>query len=270
MVKKRLDQLLVDKKIVESREKGKRLIIAKQIQVNNQYILKPGTMVDINSEIILIKSDTEFVSRAGDKLNKALKEFQINVKNSIAMDIGSSTGGFTDCLLQNQAKLIYAIDVGYNQLCWKIRQNPQVIVMEKTNFRYCKKADFNHQINFACCDVSFISLKLIIPIIEKIISNNGDIVLLIKPQFEASSKDVHKGKINDPKIHKEVIKKIWNLSNLYHFSVFGLTYSPILGNKKKNIEYIIWLKKTTKVKNNINSTNINNIVDNAWKKLVNK
>ena len=270
-MKKRIDQILVDKKIVSSRGKAKQLIEAKSVLVNNKYILKLSTIIDDSSDIVIEKSNNDYVSRAGVKLEKAIDSFDINVQGLVALDIGSSTGGFTECLLRKGVKLVYALDVGTNQLEWKLRNNDKVISMEKTNFRYCKKADFKYEIDFACCDVSFISLDKIIPNISLILSAKRYAVILIKPQFEAGKGKVVNGKITSKKIHIEVINKIIKLSIENNFSIVNLDYSPITGNKKKNIEFIIQIQKIDiNPINNFSNDKIIKIVNDAWIKLLDK
>ncbi len=264
---KRIDILLVEKKIVSSREKAKELIISKKVIIDNKFVLKSSTMVNSNSNISIINDKNKFVSRAGQKLEKAILNFKLNINNLIALDIGASTGGFTDCLLQNNAKLVYALDVGTNQLNWELRKNDKVISIEKTNFRNINENFFKHRIDFICCDVSFISLDKIIPNIKKVLKKYGDAVLLIKPQFETSRDKVKNGKITSKKIHKEVINKIIKICLKYSFSILNLDYSPITGNKKNNIEFIIHITNDNIKNNNINDNLIEQIINNAWKNL---
>ncbi len=262
-MKKRLDQLIFDRNLVSSREKAKQLKIEKLVLVNNQYETKPGQQFKDDIDIIIKDNYSKFVSRAGYKLDKAINDFNISISNKVALDIGSSTGGFTDCMLQNNAKLVYALDVGTNQLDWSIRKNPKVISMEKTNFRYVTKNSFELPIEFACCDVSFISLDKIIPVLKEIILMDSFSVLLIKPQFECSRDEVNKGKIADPKIHIRVIKKVIKLCIFNGFSVINISYSPILGNKKKNMEFIILIKKTILPVNKFSEKELDNMIKDA-------
>lgn len=250
-MKKRLDQLLVDLKLASSRERAKRLIISKLVIVNNNYIIKAGTIVDEKINIIIKNSNpNKFVSRGGFKLEKAINKFNIKIKNKVCLDIGASTGGFSDCMLRYNPKLIYCLDVGYNQLAWKIRNNNKVVVMERINFKFSKKTDFNLPIEFSCCDVSFISLDKIIPPLKDIIITNGYSLFLIKPQFETERKNIKKGgRVTDEKVHFNTINKIIKVLNNNNFLVTNLDYSPILGNKSKNIEFIILSKK---IENKIN------------------
>ncbi len=270
MKKIRIDKLLLEKNIVSSREKAQELINSKFVMIDQKLILKSSTIVNDDCNIKIIKKN-DFVSRAGYKLEKALNKFNVNVTNLICLDIGSSTGGFTDCLLQNNAKLVYAVDVGTNQLAWSLRQNDKVISMEKTNFRYCKKQDFSKEIEFACCDVSFISIGKIVPALSDILLNGKYAIFLIKPQFEADKSQVKKGKINSKTQHIEIIKNI--ITNVFiknYFNPIQIDFSPILGNKKGNIEYIILTKKENENENfNFLSDEIESIVESAWHSLVN-
>lgn len=236
--KERIDVLLVKKGIVESREKAKKYIMAGIVYVEEQRIDKPGTKVDIDSNIIIKGNPIPYVSRGGLKLEKALKTFPINVSNKVAMDIGASTGGFTDCMLQNGAKKVYAIDVGYGQLAWKLRNDNRVVIMERTNIRYVKPEDIGELVDFVSIDVSFISLKLVLPVVYKLIKENADIIALIKPQFEAGRDKVgKKGVVRDKRTHIEVIKNIYEFCEDINLSMIGLTYSPVKG-AEGNIEYL--------------------------------
>lgn len=240
--KVRLDSLLVARGFFETREKAKRAIMAGIIYSNEKRLDKPGDKVFASIPITVKGKDIPYVSRGGLKLEKALKEFQLSVRDKILIDIGASTGGFTDCALQNGAKLSYAVDVGYNQLAWKLRQDERVIVMERTNFRYMKPEDLQYgKPEFAVIDVSFISLKKIFPPLKSILVPNSDIVALIKPQFEAGKELVgKKGIIRDPKVHELVIRDLINYSLNEGFDVHHLTYSPITGGDG-NIEFLLHL-----------------------------
>ncbi|AGM26113.1 rRNA methyltransferase [Spiroplasma syrphidicola EA-1] len=266
-MKVRLDQLMLTRNLAESREKAKAMILANNVLVNNVPALKAGELVPLDCEIKLRGLEMKYVSRAGDKLDKALIAFKIDVTNLVCLDIGSSTGGFTDCLLQHNAKLVYAVDVGTNQLVWKLRQHAQVISLEKTNFRYATPSLFSQPIEFACCDVSFISLDKILPPLKDILQPNHFAVVLIKPQFETTIEKVNQGKISDPTVHFETITKIINLALANDFSVLQLDYSPILGNKKANIEFIALLQRTANPVNHISNKMIENVINTAWKKL---
>ncbi len=241
-MKKRLDTILIEKNIVESKHKAQAMILAGQVFVNNIKVDKPGKKFneDINIEI---KSFPKFVSRGGLKLEYALTQFDIEVKDKICMDIGASTGGFTDCLIQYGAKKVYAIDVGYGQLHYKLRNNPKVINIEKCNFRYIKSDKIIDIIDLCTIDISFISLKLIIPKCIDFLKEKGEIIALIKPQFEAGKSEVGKGGIvKDPEIHEKIILNLKKFFFSINLQVLGLVESPILG-QKGNKEFLIYLKK---------------------------
>ncbi|KRL04256.1 TlyA family RNA methyltransferase [Liquorilactobacillus oeni] len=247
MKKERIDVLLVQQGLFETREQAKRAVMAGEILgINEERLDKPGMKIDSTTKLHFKGKKMPFVSRGGFKLAKALKVFQLTTADKIILDIGASTGGFTDVALQNNAALSYALDVGTNQLAWKIRQDPRVVVMENTNFRYSKLADFkNGRPEFATIDVSFISLDLILPPLHEIIIPRGDVVALIKPQFEAGRENVGKhGIVRDPKVHKAVLDKIVGFSLDAGFDVCGLDYSPITGGEG-NIEFLIHLKSST-------------------------
>ncbi len=207
--KKRLDQLLVDRGLAPSREKAKALIMAGQVYVQNQKSDKPGTSYTEAVEIEVRGSGLAYVSRGGLKLEKAMRVFPIRLQDKTAMDIGASTGGFTDCMLQNGAKKVYAVDVGYGQLAWKLRTDPRVINLERTNIRYATKEQIPDPIDFISVDVSFISLKLVLPVAKLFMRDGAQAVCLIKPQFEAGREKVgKKGVVRDPNVHMEVIKSV--------------------------------------------------------------
>jgi len=245
MAKKRADVLLFEQGLFNSRSQAQRAIMAGLVNDHNhQRIDKSGEKFP-EGEIFHIKDDgKKYVSRGGFKLEKALQVFNINLKDKICLDIGASTGGFTDVALQNGAKLVYALDVGYNQLAWKLRDNPQVIVMEKQNFRYSKPADFTDGLpDFAMTDVSFISLDLIMPPMYEILKDQCDAVCLIKPQFEAGPENVGKhGIVHDHDVHANVIKHTMQMAQKIGFNILGVDYSPIKGGKG-NIEFLIHLGK---------------------------
>lgn len=269
MKKKRLDVLLVERNLIETREKAKRTIMAGQVFSNEQRLDKPGMKVATDIPLQIKGNLHPYVSRGGLKLEKALKQFLVSFKNKILIDIGSSTGGFTDCALQNGAKKSYAIDVGYNQLDWKLRSDDRVIVMERTNFRYVTPDMLkNGTPNFATIDVSFISLKLILPVLKQLLEPNSDVIALIKPQFEAGREQVGKGGIvRDPKIHASVLKHILSFAEDEGYDVLNLTYSPITGGEG-NIEFLAhlgWQKNTDK-QFQINS--VKEMVRSAHKKLL--
>lgn len=242
MNKKRLDVLLVEKNLANTREKAKRMIMAGLVFSENHRLDKPGMQVPVDLPLTVKGNPIPYVSRGGLKLEKALKEFNLTVDNKIMIDVGSSTGGFTDCALQNGAKLSYAIDVGYNQLDWKLRSDERVEVMERTNFRYVTPEMLQKGTpNFATVDVSFISLTLILPVLKRLLALNSDIILLIKPQFEAGRDQVgKKGIVRDQNIHQEVLHKILSFAETEQFEIIDLTYSPITGSGG-NIEFLAYL-----------------------------
>ncbi|ABR30796.1 RNA methyltransferase [Thermosipho melanesiensis] len=263
-MKERIDLLLVKKGLVESREKAKRLIMSGNVIVNEERVDKVGKLVDINATI-RIKQKEKYVSRGGYKLEGAHKSFKFEIKDKIACDIGASTGGFTDFLLQNGIKKVYCVDVGYGQLHWKIRNNKKTIVLEKTN---AKNLDLEEKVDLAVCDVSFISITKIFPTIKKILKDDGEAVVLIKPQFEAGKSKVGKGGIvRDPKVHVEVITKVINSTIANGLKPISLDYSKIKGTDG-NIEYFLYLKNSKETINfeNIN-INIEEIVKKAWEDL---
>ncbi|WP_379966467.1 TlyA family RNA methyltransferase [Ectobacillus sp. sgz5001026] len=243
MKKERVDILLVEQGLIETREKAKRAVMAGLVYADEERLNKPGEKIPADTTLTLKGQIMPYVSRGGYKLEKALKEFHLNLQDKIVLDIGASTGGFTDCALQNGAKFSYALDVGYNQLAWKLRQDERVIVMERTNFRYASPSDFTHGLpQFASIDVSFISLKLILPALKAILVPNSDVAALIKPQFEAGKEQVgKKGIIRDHKVHEEVIVKIMEFALAQGYDVEQITFSPIKGGNG-NIEFLIHLK----------------------------
>lgn len=244
MKKERIDVLLVEQGFFDSREKAKRSVMAGLVYDEHGRVDKPGQKVSLDAKIIVKGNTLRYVSRGGLKLEKALEHFKINLEQRIMLDIGSSTGGFTDCALQHGAKQVYALDVGTNQLVWKLRNDERVIVMEQTNFRYAKKEMFNQGIpDFASIDVSFISLKLIFPPLANILSPDGEFVALIKPQFEAGKEQVGKhGIVRDPQVHLEVIEKVTHYASENGFFLHHLSFSPITGGEG-NIEFLAHFKK---------------------------
>ena len=243
-MKERLDVLLVKKGLAPSREKAKAVIMAGSVYVDGQKEDKAGSVFDEESAQIEVRGHAlPYVSRGGLKLEKALKVFLITLTDKICMDIGASTGGFTDCMLQNGAAKVYSVDVGYGQLDWKLRQDERVVCMEKTNFRYMTPEDIPDVLDFASVDVSFISLDKILTPAYALLKEQGEMVALIKPQFEAGREKVgKKGVVRDPKVHEEVIAKIVRHADEVSFEVLDLSYSPIRG-PEGNIEYLIHLKK---------------------------
>lgn len=242
-MKERLDVLLVDKGFFPTREKAKACIMAGTVYIDEQRFDKPGTKVDIDANIVIRGNTCPYVSRGGLKLEKAMNEFAFDVKNKICVDMGASTGGFTDCMLQNGASKVYSIDVGYGQLDYKLRTDDRVVNMEKTNIRYLDTSLIKEKVSFISIDVSFISLKLILPVTREIIADDGKVLCLVKPQFEAGKDQVGKnGIVRDPDVHRQVIESVMAFGKDYDFYPAGLTFSPIKG-AKGNIEYLLYLKK---------------------------
>lgn len=242
MAKERLDVLLVQKGFFTTREKAHKNIMAGLVFIKGQRVDKAGEMVDIDSNIEVRGNALPYVSRGGLKIEKALREFSIQVEGKSAIDVGASTGGFTDCLLKNGASHVTAIDVGYGQFAWELRNDPRVKLMERTNVRYVKPEDIGHLCDICVIDVSFISLKLVLPVVKGLTNNGGEIVCLIKPQFEAGRDKVgKKGVVKDPEVHKDVIRDIIEFCISKGLSVKGLSYSPIKG-PEGNIEYLLYLK----------------------------
>ncbi|MCR5272243.1 MAG: TlyA family RNA methyltransferase [Lachnospiraceae bacterium] len=242
-MKERLDILLVNKGLAPSREKAKTLIMEGNVFVNNEREDKAGQTFDVDSVIEVHGNTLKYVSRGGFKLEKAMQDFPINLEGKVCIDIGASTGGFTDCMLQNGAAKVFSVDVGYAQFAWKLRQDERVVCMERTNIRYVTKKDIGEDIDFGSVDVSFISLTKVLPVAYELLACDGQMVCLIKPQFEAGREKVgKKGVVRDPKVHEEVINKIVDFSKETGFYVAGLSHSPIKG-PEGNIEYLIYLTK---------------------------
>lgn len=243
MPKERLDILLVEKGLAGSRERAKRMIMAGEVLVDGQKVDKAGTTVKREADIRLLGNDIPYVSRGGLKLAKAMETFGISMSGKVAADIGASTGGFTDCMLQNGAVKVYAIDVGYGQLAWKLRTDERVVNMERTNIRNVTVDMFESPLDFASIDVAFISLTKVLPVAYELLKDEGEIAALIKPQFEAGKDKVgKKGVVRDPAVHLEVIQRIVEFSQELGFAVRGLTFSPVKG-PEGNIEYLVWLFK---------------------------
>ncbi|WP_353947930.1 TlyA family RNA methyltransferase [Sporolactobacillus sp. Y61] len=262
--KERVDVLLVRDGFFESRERAQRAVMAGMVYIGEQRVDKPGSKIDSHTQFLVKGNPIPYVGRGGLKLEKALRVFPVHVSGKLMIDIGASTGGFTDCALQNGAERVYALDVGYNQLAWKLRNDRRVIVMEKTNFRYCTPADFQEGVpEFATIDVSFISLKKILPPLKTILLPGGDVIALIKPQFEAGRDEVgKKGIVRDPQIHKSVLKKIILFAEETGFILKGLDYSPITGGDG-NIEFLTWLKSSAKRSIKDPSLLVNDVVSRA-------
>lgn len=243
-MKERLDVLLVEQGYAPSREKAKAIIMAGSVFVNGQREDKAGAAFDPAKSTIEVKGHTlKYVSRGGLKLEKAMQQFGISLEEKTCMDIGASTGGFTDCMLQNGAIKVYSVDVGHGQLAWTLRNDERVVCMEKTNFRYLTREDIQDDLDFASVDVSFISLSKILLPARKLLKDKGQMVCLIKPQFEAGKEKVgKKGVVREQSVHREVIEKIYTLADILGFEVCGLEFSPIKG-PEGNIEYLIYLEK---------------------------
>lgn len=243
-MKERLDVILVNEGYAPSREKAKAIIMSGNVYVNGQKEDKAGTTFDLTKVKLEVRGSTlKYVSRGGLKLEKAMEVWSFDLTDKVCMDIGASTGGFTDCMLQNGARKVYSVDVGYGQLAWKLRNDPRVVCMEQTNFRYMIPADIEDALDFASCDVSFISLtKILIPA-RNLLKTGGQMVCLIKPQFEAGREKVGKnGVVREPKVHEEVIHKIIDFADSVGFQVLNLDFSPIKG-PEGNIEYLVHLSK---------------------------
>lgn len=242
-MKDRLDVILVNKGFFPSREKAKASIMAGLISVDGKMVDKAGTQVSDNVEITVKDTACPYVSRGGLKLAKALDCFAFSLEGAVAMDIGASTGGFTDCMLQNGASKVYAVDVGYGQLDWKLRNDPRVTNMEKVNIRYLEPASISEKLDFISIDVSFISLKLVFPVASQLLSEDGCLICLVKPQFEAGREQVGKnGIVRDKKVHLEVIRSAARYAQDCGLHLRGLTFSPVTG-AKGNIEYLMYLTK---------------------------
>ncbi len=242
MKKQRLDLLLVEKNLVASRERAKALIMAGVVWIDGHRADKPGSMYSILSDVVVKEDPIGYVSRGGLKLAKALQSFSIDLVGKIVADIGASTGGFTDCALKNGAVKVYAIDVGYGQLAWNLRNDERVVNMERTNIRYLTAKDLNELIDFASIDVSFISLDKVLPAVGGLLAPTASIVALIKPQFEAGREKVgKKGVVKDPIVHIEVISQVVSTAKSLQLAPVDLTFSPITG-PEGNIEYLLYLK----------------------------
>ena len=243
-MKKRLDILVTERGLAESREKAKTLIMAGQVYVDGQKADKPGDTFSEDAAVEVRGKGLPYVSRGGLKLEKAMREFGLQLQGRTCMDIGASTGGFTDCMLQNGAQRVYSVDVGYGQLAWSLRTDPRVVNLERTNARYLTQEQVPEEIGFFSVDVSFISLTLILPAVRPLLAEHGQAVCLIKPQFEAGREKVGKmGVVRDKAVHEEVIEKIRSFALENGFSVLGLTFSPVKG-PEGNIEYLIYLERS--------------------------
>ncbi len=240
--KERLDVLVINRGLAPSREKAKALIMAGQIFVNGNREDKAGTMIEETAVIEVKGQGLRYVSRGGLKLEKAIQVFSITLTGKTCMDVGASTGGFTDCMLQNGAERVYSIDVGRGQLAWKLRCDERVINLEKTNMRYVTRAEVDREIDFASIDVSFISLKLILPVVKTLLADTGEVVCLVKPQFEAGKEKVgKKGVVREPAVHAEVLNAMIETAIGLDYQVAGLSFSPVKG-PEGNIEYLLYLQ----------------------------
>ena len=244
MAKKRLDVMMVERGLAESREKAKAIIMSGIVYVDNEKEDKAGSTFAEEVQIEVRGKTLAYVSRGGLKLEKAMQVLPIKLDGKVCMDVGASTGGFTDCMLQNGAVKVYSVDVGHGQLAWKLRQDERVVCMEKTNIRYVKPEDIEELVSFASVDVSFISLSKVLPPLRELLTENGEVVCLIKPQFEAGREKVgKKGVVRDRKVHEEVIRDVLGFADANGFEVLGLDYSPVKG-PEGNIEYLMHIRKT--------------------------
>ena len=270
--KQRIDVLLVEKGLFPTREKAKSSIMAGLIKVNGKTVDKAGTEIPVDAVLDVAGPAIPYVSRGGLKLEKAITEFTLNLDKAVVVDIGASTGGFTDCALQNGAAKVYAIDVGYGQLDWKLRQDSRVVSLERTNIRYLDNGLIVDVPSHVTVDVSFISLTKVLPKISEILSSGGQVIALIKPQFEAGREKVgKKGVVRDPEVHVDVLKVVTAAAEKLGFIIKGLTYSPVKG-PEGNIEYLCYMIKNKPDDSvddyEINDINIGEIVANAFKNLV--
>ena len=240
-IKKRLDVLLVEQGYADTRSKAQAIIMSGQVYVQGQKADKPGTSFEENVGIEVRGASCPYVSRGGLKLEKALRDFGVDPTGYVCSDSGASTGGFTDCLLQKGAKKVFAIDVGYGQLDWKIRSDPRVVVMERTNVRYVTPEQLGEPLDLSVIDVSFISLRIVLPVIKTFLKAEGQVLCLIKPQFEAGKEKIgKKGVVREPEIHKEVLDSFVELTKELEFKILGLTFSPVKG-PEGNIEFLAHL-----------------------------
>ena len=265
-MKERLDILVVERRLADSREKAKAIIMAGNVFVNGQREDKAGSMFDITSQIEVRGVTMKYVSRGGLKLEKAMTHFDISLEGNVCMDVGASTGGFTDCMLQNGAVKVYSVDVGHGQLDWRLRQDERVVVMEKTNSKFVTPEDIDDVIDFASIDVSFISLTKVLLPVRNLLKDDGEIAALIKPQFEAGREKVgKKGVVRDKSVHIEVIENVTGFARNNGFIPLNLEFSPIKG-PEGNIEYLLHLRKSDEMTDEL-SFNIREIVEKAHEML---
>lgn len=259
-MKQRLDVYLFENGFAESREKAKAIIMSGNVYINNQKADKPGDNVNENDEVEVRGKTNPFVSRGGLKLDKAINVFGVSLKDKVCVDIGASTGGFTDCMLQNGAQKVFCIDVGYGQLAWKLRTDPHVVNMERTNIRYVTTEQIGQKLDFASIDVSFISLKLVLPVAKELTKEDGEILCLIKPQFEAGREKVgKKGVVRDINVHLEVAQEVICFAESIGLYAKAFDYSPVRG-PEGNIEYLLYLSKNETQKGEIN---IKEVIDSS-------
>lgn len=265
--KERLDVLLVERGFFESRERAKANIMAGKIFIDGRRVDKCGEKVNVDLPIEFKGDDLPYVSRGGYKLEKAIKSFSINLQDKTCLDIGASTGGFTDCMLQNNAAKVFSIDVGYGQFAWKLRTDPRVVCMERTNVRYVTPEQLGESANFASIDVSFISLTKVVPAVINLLDENGEVVALIKPQFEAGREKVgKKGVVREKSTHEEVIKNIVDFILNSNLKVLGLDFSPIKG-PEGNIEFLVYFTKNCDGGNEFDYELIKNVVEKSHSNL---
>ena len=259
--KERLDLLLVEKGIITSRERAKACIMEGKVYVDGQKVDKAGEKVSENANIEYRGATLKYVSRGGLKLEKAMKTYEISLENKVCMDIGASTGGFTDCMLQNKASKVFSVDVGYGQFAWKLRIDERVVCMERTNIRYVTLENIGEPLDFASIDVSFISLKKIMPATLNLLKDNGEVVALIKPQFEAGREKVgKKGVVREKETHKEVVYGIIDFLMQQNLNVLGVGYSPIKG-PEGNREYLVYFSKDKNKESNFKREDVDTVVE---------
>ncbi|WP_252229147.1 TlyA family RNA methyltransferase [Clostridium sp. ZBS15] len=265
--KERLDILLVEKGIITSRDRAKACIMEGKVFVDGQRVDKAGEKVSINANIEYKGAKLKYVSRGGLKLEKAMKSYDISLEDKVCMDIGASTGGFTDCMLQNGAKKVYSVDVGYGQFAWKLRTDERVVCMERTNIRYVTLEDIGEPLDFASIDVSFISLKKIMPATLGLLKNTGEVVALIKPQFEAGREKVgKKGVVREISTHKEVVYGIIEFLKNENLNILGVGYSPIKG-PEGNREYLVYFTKDNEKESNFQIDDVERVIEESHKEL---
>ncbi|NFL34577.1 TlyA family RNA methyltransferase [Clostridium botulinum] len=265
--KERLDILLVEKGIITSRDKAKACIMEGKVFVDGQRVDKAGEKVSVIANIEYKGAKLKYVSRGGLKLEKAMKSYDISLEDKVCMDIGASTGGFTDCMLQNGAKKVYSVDVGYGQFAWKLRTDERVVCMERTNIRYVTLEDIGEPLDFASIDVSFISLKKIMPATLRLLKDTGEVVALIKPQFEAGREKVgKKGVVREISTHKEVVYGIIEFLKNENLNILGVGYSPIKG-PEGNREYLVYFTKDNEKESNFELDDVERVIEESHKEL---